>query len=183
MQGAYGSIDRLAVLQAVRKHITCLAPLCASQFVRNGTIAVIKEKRRKGVEERATLQCSEGRVAREHIEQRDILPDYWNMLMEVMEKTHQERLVMGIVAYADDFIVSSDGDEADRVWDRTTVALGEIGLEIDQSKSCHTCSGKVRRKHKTWRLSGTRWLLTKRTHHGPQNGWLKHLSSLDMSRR
>ena len=33
MQGdisnAYGSINRLAVLKAVRKHIPCLAPLCA----------------------------------------------------------------------------------------------------------------------------------------------------------
>ena len=45
---------------------------------------------------------------------------------------------MGIIAYADDFIVSSEGGEADRVWDETTGALGEIGLEIDQSKSCYT---------------------------------------------
>ena len=48
MQGdisnAYGSINSLVVLKAVRKHIPCLAPLCASQFVRDGTIAVIQER-------------------------------------------------------------------------------------------------------------------------------------------
>ena len=38
---AYGSINRLSVLKAVRKHIPCMAPLCASQFVRDGTVAVI----------------------------------------------------------------------------------------------------------------------------------------------
>ena len=78
MQGdianAYGSINRLSVLEAVRKHIPCLAPLCASQFVRDGTVAVIQE-RREWEEARATLQCSEGCLAREHAEQRDILPD------------------------------------------------------------------------------------------------------------
>ena len=48
MQGdianAYGSINRLSVLKAVRKHIPCLAPLCESQFVRDGTVAVIPER-------------------------------------------------------------------------------------------------------------------------------------------
>ena len=116
----------------------------------------------------------------------------WNKLMEVMEQTNQERRVMGIIAYADDFIVSSDGDEADKVWDRTTVALGEIGLEIDQSKSCYTCSAEVRRKHKTLAFKkgivalgteATEWnSMTKRTHHWPLFGWMRHLSSLDMSR-
>ena len=42
MQGdtanACGSINRLSVLEAVRKHIPCLAPLCASQFVRDGRL-------------------------------------------------------------------------------------------------------------------------------------------------
>ena len=48
MQGdianAYGSINRLSVLKAVRKHIPCLALLCASQFVRDGTFAAIQER-------------------------------------------------------------------------------------------------------------------------------------------
>ena len=33
ISNAFGSINRLAVLEAERKHIPCLAPLCASQFV------------------------------------------------------------------------------------------------------------------------------------------------------
>ena len=44
MQGdisnACGSINRLQVLEAVRMHIPGLAPLCASQCVRDGTIAM-----------------------------------------------------------------------------------------------------------------------------------------------
>ena len=48
MQGdisrAYVSINRLAVLRAIRKHIPCLVPLCASQSVRDGTIAVVQER-------------------------------------------------------------------------------------------------------------------------------------------
>ena len=79
MQGdianAYGSINRLVVLKAVRKHIPCLAPLCASQCVRDGTVAVIQE-RGENVKKRELHYCgSEGRVAREHTEQRDILFD------------------------------------------------------------------------------------------------------------
>ena len=48
MQGdianAYGSINRLSVLKAVRKHIPCLAPLYASQL----TVAVILERGENG---------------------------------------------------------------------------------------------------------------------------------------
>ena len=51
MQGdianAYGSISRLAVLKAAKKHVPCLAPLCASQFVRDGAHAVIRERERR----------------------------------------------------------------------------------------------------------------------------------------
>ena len=60
MQGdianAYGSIDRVAVLKAVRKHISRLAPLCASLFVRSGTIAVIQERGENG--SKSELHCS-----------------------------------------------------------------------------------------------------------------------------
>ena len=38
------AISGLAVLKAVRKHIHRLALLCASQFVRDGTVAVIQER-------------------------------------------------------------------------------------------------------------------------------------------
>ena len=56
---------------------------------------------------------------------------------------------MGLIWYADDFIVSSEVDEADRIWDETTVALDEIEWEIDQSKSCYTSKSKASRSHKT----------------------------------
>ena len=36
--------------------------------------------------------------------------------------------MIGLISYADDFMVSSDGDDADRIWDETTGALGEIRL-------------------------------------------------------
>ena len=72
MQGdtanAYGTINRLSVLKAVRKRIPCLAPLCAPQFVRDGTVAVIQERGENEV--RASLQCGEGCLARERVEQR-----------------------------------------------------------------------------------------------------------------
>ena len=47
MQGhisnALGSMNRLAVLNAMREHNPSLAPLCASQFARDGAVAVIQE--------------------------------------------------------------------------------------------------------------------------------------------
>ena len=69
-------------------------------------------------------------------------------MTEVMEQANTERPV-GLISHADDFIVSSDGDEADRIWDETTGALGEIGLEIDQSKSCYTSKVKTGWNHRT----------------------------------
>ena len=70
-------------------------------------------------------------------------------MSEVMEQANREGLVMRIIAYADDFIVSSEGGKADCVWDETTCALGEIGLEIGQSKSCHTSKATMGWSHKT----------------------------------
>ena len=66
-----------------------------------------------------------------------------------MEQINKERPVMGLISYADDFIVSSDGDEADKIWDETTGALAEIGLDIDQSKSCFSSKVKTGWNHKT----------------------------------
>ena len=56
---------------------------------------------------------------------------------------------MGRIACADDFMVSSEGGKADCVWDERTGALGEIGLEIDQSKSCYTTKATMGWSHKT----------------------------------
>ena len=79
MQGdissAYGSINRLAVRKAVRRHIPCLAPLGASQFVTDGAVAAIQE--RVGSGKKIELHCSVAkRVAtRKHAEQRNLLLD------------------------------------------------------------------------------------------------------------
>ena len=70
-------------------------------------------------------------------------------MTEVIEHANKERPIMGVIAYADDFIVSSDSGAADRVWDETTTALSRIGLEIDQSKSCCTCKEESSWRHKT----------------------------------
>ena len=67
----------------------------------------------------------------------------------VIEQTNRERPIMSVIAYADDFIVSSEEGEGDRVWDETTKALDEIGLEIDQNKSCYTRKGETGWRHKT----------------------------------
>ena len=56
---------------------------------------------------------------------------------------------MGIIAYADDFIVSSEGGKADSVWDEMTGALGEVGLEIDLSKSCSSTKATTGWNHTT----------------------------------
>ena len=76
MQGdianAHGSINRLAVLKAVRKHVPCLAPLCASQFVRGGAIVVIQERGEKRKKRELHNSVAKGVW---HAEQRDVLPD------------------------------------------------------------------------------------------------------------
>ena len=70
-------------------------------------------------------------------------------MSEVMEQANREGPVMGILAYAEEFIVSSEGGKADSVWDETTGALAEIGLEIDQSKSCYTTKATMGWSHRT----------------------------------
>ena len=153
MQGdianAYGSINRLAVLQAVRKHAPCLAPLCASQFVRNGTIAVIQERGENGRKAEMHYSVAKGVWQGSTLSSAAFCLTFWSKMTEVIERVNKESLTMGVIAYADDFVVSSDEGEANRVWDETTKALSEIGLEIDQAKSCYTSSEETRWKHKT----------------------------------
>ena len=69
--------------------------------------------------------------------------------MKYLSEQISVRLVMGFISCADDFAVSSDDDEADRLWDDTGEALKEIGLEIDQSKSCNTRQKKTEEDHRT----------------------------------
>ena len=54
---------------------------------------------------------------------------------------------MGFISRADDFAVSADDKEADRLRGNTGEALKEIGLEIDQSKSCYTRQEKTEWNH------------------------------------
>ena len=176
MQGdianAYGSINRLLVLKAVRKHIPCLAPLCASQFVRDGTVAVIQERGGNGKKCELHNSVAKGVWQWSTLSSATFFLTFWNKMTEVMEQANRERLVMNLISYADDFTVSSDGDEAVRVRDETTDGLGEIGLEIDQSKSCYTSKTKIGWNHKTLAIKkeivvlgteATEWLMTSKS--------------------
>ena len=153
MQGdianAYGSINRLAVLKAVKKHAPCLAPLCASQFVRNGTIAVIQERGENGKKAELHYSVAKGVWQGSTLSSAAFCLTFWSKMTEIIEHANKEKSITGAIAYADDFVVSSDNVEADRVWDETTKALSEIGLEIDQSKSCYTTKEESSWRHKT----------------------------------
>ena len=137
------------VLKAVRKHILCLAPLCASQFVRDGTVAVMQERGENGKKCELHNSVAKGVWQGSTMSSATFCLTFWSKMSEVMEQANREGPVMGIVACADDFTVSSEGEKADYVWDETTGALGEIGLEIDQSKSCYTTKATMGWSHKT----------------------------------
>ena len=111
----------------------------------DGTVLGDTGKRREREDVRATLQCSERRLA----SSATFCLTLWSKVAEVTEQANREGPVMGIIAYADDFVVSSEFGKADCVWDETTGALGEIGLEIEQSKSCYTSKHKASWSHKT----------------------------------
>ena len=160
MQGdianAYGSINKFSVLKAVRKHIPCLVPLCASQFVRDGTVAVIQERGENGKKCELHYSVAKGVSRGSTLSSATFCLTFWSKMSEVMERAKREGLVMGIIAYADDFIVSSEGEKADCVWDETTGALGGISPEIDQSKSCYTTNAAMGWSHKTGLQEGNR---------------------------
>ena len=86
MQGdianAYGSINRLSLLKAVRKHIPCLVPLCASQFVRDGTVAVIQERGENGRKCELALQCSEGCLAGSTLSSATFCLTFWSKMRQ-----------------------------------------------------------------------------------------------------
>ena len=189
-------MNRLAVLNAVRKHIPCLAPLCASQFVRDGTVAVIQE--RDGNGKKSELHCSvaKGVWQGNTLGSATFCLTFWNKMQELTERTNGVRRVMGFVSYADDFGVISDDDEADRLWDDTHDALREIGFEIGQSKSCCIHETGKRRNGTTepifneksaipgteateWNSTATEWT----THALPKRDWRTRTNSLAMSRR
>ena len=112
MQGeianAYGSINRLSVLKAVRKHIPCLAPLCASQFVRDGTVAVKQERGENGKKCELHYSAAKGVWQGSTLSSATFCLTFWSKMSEVMAQANREAPAMGTIAYADDFIVNSD---------------------------------------------------------------------------
>ena len=68
---AYDSMDRFDVLQ----HVASLAPLCAAQFVKDGTRAVVAGEKQQRRKDKAPLHSLGYCVARKHGEQRDVQPD------------------------------------------------------------------------------------------------------------
>ena len=97
MQGdnanAYGSINRLSVLEAVGETHPLPGPAVCLTIRERWNSCGESRERREREEVRATLQCSERCLPKEHTEQRDILPDLLEQMTEVMEQTNRERLV------------------------------------------------------------------------------------------
>ena len=98
MQGdianAYGSIDRLAVMRAVREHAPCLAPLCATQFVRNGTIAVIQERGENGRSTELHYSVAKGVWQGSTLSSAAFCLTFWSKLKEVMARMNCDRPIM-----------------------------------------------------------------------------------------
>ena len=68
---ACGSIIRLAVLSALRRHAPSLAPLCAAQFARMNCCG--DPRARTGRKEvRVPVQCGSGSLTEKHAEQSDV---------------------------------------------------------------------------------------------------------------
>ena len=76
ISNAYGWINRLSLHEAVRKHVPGLASLCASQFVKDETVAVIQE--RGDTIRKCELQLLYGAwcTAKKNAEQRNLLSDF-----------------------------------------------------------------------------------------------------------
>ena len=96
------------------------------------------------------LHCSvaKGCLAREHVEQRDIVPDLLEQDVRSDRTGKQRRTCDGhnrVRRRLHSELLRRKG----RLWDETTGALGEIGLEIEQSKSCYTSKHKASWSHKT----------------------------------
>ena len=145
---ASGSTNKLAVLNAVRKHILGLAPLCFSQFVKDGTVAVTQERDGNG------RKCSHHNSVAMGVWQGSTLSSatfcvtLWSKMRELLDLTNAERPAMGFISYADDFMISADKDEPDNLWDETIKALEEVGLVIDQTRSCHTRQERTEWNHR-----------------------------------
>ena len=142
----------VAMISAVRKFLrndtnkvlkaygSSNAPLCASQFVRDATVAVVQEQEGNGKKSELHNRLAKGVWQGSTLSRATFCLTFWSKMQELLERPNLVRLVMSFISYADDFAVSSDDDddEADRLWDDTGGALKEIDLEMDQSKPCFT---------------------------------------------
>ena len=109
---AHGSINRLAVLKAVRKHIPCLA-----QLVRDGTDAVMKERDGNGKKSELHHSVAKGVWQGSTLSNATFCLTFWQ---ELLGRPNSIRHVLGFISFADDCTVSCDDDEADRLWDGNT---------------------------------------------------------------
>ena len=139
MQGdianAYGSINRLSVLKAVRKHIPCLAQLCASQFVRDGTVAVLQERGENGRKCELHYGVVKGVWQGSTLSSAAFCLTFWSKMADVMARANRERPVMGLISYVDDFIVSSEGGKADCVVCGTRRQAHSVWKSISPSRA------------------------------------------------
>ena len=118
MQGdianAYGSINRLSVLKAVRKHIPCLALLCASQFVRDGTFAAIQERGGNGKMSELHSSVGKGVWQGSTLSSATFCLTFRSKMQDLCWNK-QSQSDLGFILDADDFTISFDDDEADRL--------------------------------------------------------------------
>ena len=96
MQAAYGSINRLAVLKEVRKHITRAVPLCASRFVRDGTVAVIQERDGNGKKSGLHYSVAKGVWQGCPLSSATFCLTFWSKMHELLERTNSVRLCDGL---------------------------------------------------------------------------------------
>ena len=108
----------------MRKHVPCLVPLCAPQFVRDGTHAVIQERGENGNKCELHYSVAEG------VGQGSTLSSA-TFSLELLEPddrsdgASKQRKTCGFnLVRRFDFIVSTDGDEADRIWERDDWCTG-----------------------------------------------------------
>ena len=131
-----------------------LVPPCASQFVRVGSVAVIQERDGSGEKSDLHHSVEKGVWQVSTLGSATFCVTLWSKMQELLDRANSERLVVGFISNADDFMVSSDDDEADSLCGETTEAPKESGLEIDHGKSRYARHERTEYGHITLLLQG-----------------------------
>ena len=63
---------------------------------------------------------------------------FWGKMRDLWDRKNTEEQRMGFISYADDFLISAQGDEANHLRAETSRALREVALVTDQTKMCYT---------------------------------------------